>query len=104
MDISVQEARHSGAATSPLTWAPLLEKSRLMIVGGAGDRIVPPKHARLLWDHWQQPLMHWFPGNHLVHVDQGRYLKQMAAFMRSLGFSPKQQQSRAAAVDASAEG
>ena len=96
VDISVQEARHSVAATSPLTWKPLLDKSRLMVVGGAGDRIVPPKHARLLWDHWQQPLMHWFPGNHMVHVDQGRYLRQMAAFMRNIGFG-EVEQSRGAA-------
>lgn len=86
LGITVQEARHSMAAVSPLTWEPVLDHSRLMIVGGAGDRIVPPKHARLLWDHWKKPLMHWFPGNHIVHVDQGRYLKQMMVFMRRLGF------------------
>jgi len=104
VNISVQEARHSGAATSPLTWAPLLDKSRLMVIGGAGDRIVPPKHARLLWDHWQQPLMHWFPGNHLVHVDQGRYLRQMAAFMRGLGFAPQKPAQGGSDAPVSAEG
>ena len=34
-------------------------------------------------------MMHWFPGNHLVHVDQGKYLRQMAAFMRNIGFGDK---------------
>jgi len=85
--ISIPQARHAMAIQSPLTWAPKLPKERLMIVGGAGDRIVPPKHARLLWDHWNHPRLHWFPGNHIIHLDQGRYLKDMARFIRGTGFA-----------------
>ncbi|MCC2639228.1 MAG: abhydrolase 18 [Moraxellaceae bacterium] len=83
---SVQEARHVTAMCSPLTYKPLLPKNRLMIVGGAGDRFAPPKHTRLIWDHWDHPRLHWFPGNHLIHLDQGRYLKEMARFLRGIGF------------------
>ena len=57
-----------------------------LVIAGAGDRLAPPKHARLLWDHWDRPRIHWFPGNHLLHLDQGKYLKEMAAFMREIGF------------------
>lgn len=99
VDVSIPEARHVMAIQSPLTWAPKLPRERLMIVGGAGDRVVPPKHARLLWDHWDHPRLHWFPGNHLVHLDQGVYLKDMAAFIRHTGFAdslPDRQVARAA--------
>ncbi|MDI1301187.1 MAG: alpha/beta hydrolase family protein [bacterium] len=83
---SIREARHATAVSSPLTYAPKIPKEKLMIVGGAGDRFAPPKHARLLWDHWDRPRLHWFPGNHLIHLDQGKYLKEMASFLRSTGF------------------
>lgn len=85
--ISIPEARHVMALQSPLTWTPKLPRERLMIVGGAGDRVVPPKHARLLWDHWERPRLHWFPGNHLIHLDQGLYLQDMLRFMRTTGFA-----------------
>lgn len=82
----IRAARHATAATCPLTYAPKLPKERLMIVAGAGDRFASPKHSRLLWDHWDRPPLHWFPGNHLIHLDQGRYLKEMSAFMKGIGF------------------
>lgn len=85
--ISIPEARHVMAVQSPLSWKPKLPRDRLMIIGGAGDRVVPPKHARLLWDHWDHPRLHWFPGNHLIHMDQVVYLKDMAHFIRSTGFA-----------------
>lgn len=85
--ISIAQARHVMAIQSPLSWPPKLAKDRLMIVGGAGDRVVPPKHARLLWDHWEHPLLHWFPGNHVIHLDQDVYLKDMGRFIRSTGFA-----------------
>ena len=83
---SIREARHMLAVHSPLTYQPLIPKERLMVIAGAGDRLAPPKHARLLWDHWDRPAIHWFPGNHLLHLDQGKYLKEMARFMREIEF------------------
>ncbi len=47
-----------------------------MVIAGAGDRLAPPKHVRLLWGHWDRPRIHWFPGNHLVHLDKGKYLRR----------------------------
>ncbi|HEX4939146.1 MAG TPA: alpha/beta hydrolase, partial [Candidatus Kapabacteria bacterium] len=85
-DTSLREVRHASAAACPLTYAPKLAHDRLMIVAGAGDRFASPKHSRLIWEHWDHPLLHWFPGNHLIHLDQGRYLREMAAFMRHIGF------------------
>jgi pimeloyl-ACP methyl ester carboxylesterase len=83
---SIREARHMLAVHSPLTYQPLLPKERLMVIAGAGDRLAPPKHARLLWDHWDRPHIHWFPGNHLLHLDQGKYLKEIARFLKHIEF------------------
>lgn len=86
-DISIREARHALAVHCPLTYTPKLPKERLMIIAGAGDRLAPPKHSRLLWDHWDRPRIHWFPGNHVIHLDQGKYLKEMSSFLQGIGFA-----------------
>lgn len=85
--MTIKEARHLMAVHCPLTYQPLIPKDRLMIIGGAGDRFAPPKHARLLWDHWDRPAIHWFPGNHILHLDQGKYLKDVARFLKQSGFA-----------------
>ena len=82
----LQEVRHLLALSCPLTYKPALPKERLMIIGGVGDRLAPPKHSRLLWDHWGRPRIHWFPGNHTIHLDKGAYLREMARFMSDIGF------------------
>jgi pimeloyl-ACP methyl ester carboxylesterase len=85
---SIIEGRHMMAVHCPLTYPSKIPRERLMIIGGAGDRLAPPKHARLLWDHWARPRIHWFPGNHVLHLDQGKYLREMSAFLHSIGFEP----------------
>jgi hypothetical protein len=87
-ETAVSEIRHMLAVHTPLTYRPILPKERRMIIAGAGDRLAPPKHARLLWEHWDRPDIHWFPGNHMMHLDKGRYLKEMLNFMRTIDFCP----------------
>lgn len=84
--LSATDARRLVAVSCPLTYPPVLPPERLMIVGGAGDRLAPPKHSRLLWEHWQRCRMYWFPGSHSIHLDRGNYLTEMARFMMGLGF------------------
>ena len=84
--LSIKDLRHTLAISSPLTYQPALPREQLMIVGGVGDRMAPPKHARLLWDHWERCRLHWFPGGHLVHLDKGEYLVEMSRFLRTIGF------------------
>lgn len=78
--------RPQQAVASPLTHPPLLPCERLLLIGGAGNRFAPPKHTRLIWDHWNHPRLHWFPGNPLIHLDQGRYLLEMEDFLHEIGF------------------
>jgi pimeloyl-ACP methyl ester carboxylesterase len=56
-------------------------KQRRMIIGGLGDRLAPPEQAKALWEHWGRPRLHWYPGNHMLHVRRGVYLKEMEEFM-----------------------
>ncbi|MBO0839595.1 MAG: prolyl oligopeptidase family serine peptidase [Sciscionella sp.] len=82
------------ASHSPLTYRPILPKDRLFIITGLGDRLAPPDHAQRLWEHWDRPTLHWFPGNHIMHVNRAAYLKRMRRFMRATGFSAGTERSR----------
>ena len=77
------ELRRSMALHSPLSHRPLLDPDRLLIIGGAGDRFTSPRFVSLLHQHWAGSHLHWFPGNHLLHLQQGRYLRLMKKFMDS---------------------
>ncbi|WNC66853.1 hypothetical protein RI845_09905 [Thalassotalea nanhaiensis] len=84
---TLQQMRHTIAVHSPLTYKPVIPKNRLMIIAGAGDRCAPPNQARILWDHWQRPDIHWFHGNHVLHLGQQLYLDDMERFFDSIGFT-----------------
>jgi pimeloyl-ACP methyl ester carboxylesterase len=79
--LDIHELRHGMALHSPLSYTPKLDAKRLLIIGGAGDRLTSPRFVRLLHEHWQGSRLHWFPGNHLVHLEQRRYLREMRNFM-----------------------
>jgi len=83
----VRDARRLLAVSCPLSYAPRIDRERLMIIGGVGDRLAPPTHSRLLWDHWGRCRIHWFPGSHLVHLDRGDYFRQMRRFLAEIEFS-----------------
>ncbi len=85
----VIDARYLLAASAPLSYEPVIPRERLMIVGGVGDRLAPPKHSRLLWEHWNRCAIHWFPGSHLLHLDRGAYLTEIARFLNSIDFLPE---------------
>jgi pimeloyl-ACP methyl ester carboxylesterase len=85
--IPLREAEEAIAVHSPLNYRPLLRKDRLMIIGGLGDRLTPPEQTQLLWEHWRRPRLHWYPGNHLLHVNRGVYLREMRRFMAGVGFA-----------------
>lgn len=73
--------------SSPLTYAPKVAHERRMIIAGLGDRLAPPEQGEWLWEHWDRPRMHWFPGNHVLHVNRVAYLREMQDLMATVGFS-----------------
>lgn len=79
--MTVKDLRHFSAIHSPLTYPPLPDASRLLVIGGAGDRFTAPRYVKLLHEHWASSQIHWFPGNHIMHLHQGEYLRLMKNFM-----------------------
>ncbi|MDH4457366.1 MAG: hypothetical protein QE272_01545 [Nevskia sp.] len=77
----IGEMRHGMALHSPLSWQPRIDPERLLIIGGAGDRFTAPSMVNLLHRHWAGSHLHWFPGNHVLHLQQGQYLRLMKRFM-----------------------
>ena len=73
---------------SPLSYPSLLPRERLLIIGGQADRLAPPDQSARLWEHWGEPMIHWFPGSHILHVGRGSYLRVIGRFLRDTGFSP----------------
>ena len=94
--LGIRDLRHALAPSSPLTWRPQVPFERRMIIGGVGDRVTPPKHSRLLWEHWDRCRLHWFPGGHVMHLDKGEYLIEMGRFLRDADFLPERRQTRRA--------
>lgn len=78
---TLRDLRHGMAIHSPLTWTPALPPDRLLIVSGAGDRFTSPRFVQLLHQHWTGSRLHWFPGNHVLHLHQAEYLRAMRYFM-----------------------
>ncbi len=85
-DHNLEEMRRILAVTSPLSYQPVIAPERLFVIGGAGDRLVPPKHTRLLWEHWRECRIHWFPGGHLLHLDREDYMREFERFIMEIGF------------------
>lgn len=79
--VSDEALARSLAVHSPLTYAPVVPKDRLMIVAGLGDRLAPPSQSTLLWEHWDHPELRWFPGSHVMHLGRGDYHGAMRALM-----------------------
>jgi len=50
---------------SPLAMPCLVPHERRAIFAGLGDRMAVPTQAQALWEHWDEPRICWFPGNHV---------------------------------------
>ena len=73
---------------SPLTYPVRIPKERLFVIGGLGDKLAPPEQSEWIWEHWGRPRLHWYPGNHVLHVNRGAYFRQMKEFFAAVGFTP----------------
>jgi pimeloyl-ACP methyl ester carboxylesterase len=73
------------AVHAPTSRPPLLPRQRLMIVAGEGDRITPPDQAEMLWRHWGECAIHWFPGGHLAQVGRGDAFRAVRKHLAAAG-------------------
>lgn len=53
---------------SPLAMPVVLPKEKRAIFAGLGDRLTTTEQAYRLWQHWDEPEMHWFAGNHVGYL------------------------------------
>lgn len=79
--VTQQQLRHALAVQCPLSYLPKIGPERVLIVGGAGDRLTPPWQVRLLHDYWPGSRLIWYPGNHVLHLKQQEYIQAMRSFM-----------------------
>ncbi|MBX7143204.1 MAG: alpha/beta hydrolase family protein [Oligoflexia bacterium] len=70
---------------SPLNLTPATDKSRMLIVAGIGDQIVPSRQPKLLWDHWKRPRIVWFQGGHVPQFKRSRTFEEVISFFKDLG-------------------
>jgi pimeloyl-ACP methyl ester carboxylesterase len=84
--ITREHSLRASAYHSPLNYQPKVPKERRLIITGLGDRLAPPDQAEALWEHWDRCALHWFPGNHILHVSQPEYLRRMTRFLRPVMF------------------
>ena len=72
---------------APLERAPLVPHDARFIIAGRGDRITPPDQAERLWQHWDRPSIHWFPGGHLAQTGRGDAFRALRRFLVERGFA-----------------
>ena len=53
---------------SPLAITPVVDPDARFLFAGLADRLSHPRQAHLLWEHWGQPRMRWYPGNHVGYL------------------------------------
>jgi surfactin synthase thioesterase subunit len=84
-EVSRRELRALFRAISPLAHPLRIPRERALVVGGRGDRIVPPEHPAALWRHWGEPPLHWFAGSHLAPIGRGGIVDAVERHLRGLG-------------------
>lgn len=70
---------------SPLAHPRKIARERILIVAGAGDRIVPPEHPSALWEHWERPQIHWLRGSHMAPVANRSLMRVVTQHLKKLG-------------------
>ena len=70
------------ASHAVLRHRPRVAREDRLIVAAAADRLCTPAHARELWEHWDRPEIHWYPGSHLVPIGRGAVRLRIANFLR----------------------
>ncbi len=80
-EIGREELRTLYRVHSPLAHPLRMPRERVLIVAGRGDRIVPPEHPHALWQHWDEPGIHWFSGSHLAPFGRGRIVRRVVQLL-----------------------
>ncbi len=70
---------------SPLARPCLVPKERRYIVAAQGDRLATPSGAVMLWRHWEEPKIDWYPRGHLTLAQARDYVPRLEDVLRADG-------------------
>jgi len=71
---------------SPLQFSAKVPFDQRFIFAGYGDRLATPEQAQRLWEHWDEPRISWYSGNHVGYL----WSKKVSDFLvASLGPAAK---------------
>jgi hypothetical protein len=70
------------APHAPLRHVPRVAPEGRLILAGLADRICPPEQAQALYEHWDRPAIHWFPGSHIVPLGRAALRARLAEHLR----------------------
>ncbi len=51
---------------NPANYTPGIPKQNILLIAGMGDNFVPPAQTLKVWEAWEHPLIHWYPGGHVI--------------------------------------
>ena len=87
LGLSRERAERVLRVVSPLALPPRVPKERRFIFGGTSDQLVPPRQVEALAQHWDRPVMTWYPGAHITFGLHRGVTQQLAEALRAGGLS-----------------
>ena len=81
-----EEVHRLHRVVSPLAVDPLVPRERRFIYAGLGDRMATPKQAYRLWQHWDEPRLAWYGGNHIGFMWSKETDRFVTGSLQSSGF------------------
>lgn len=66
----------------PLMHRLQIPKDDVLMIWGAGDRIVPSVHQLALWEHWGRPRIRAYHGGHMIHFGRMAYMREITRWLK----------------------
>jgi hypothetical protein len=70
---------------SPLAITPVVPPAGRFIFAGLADRLSHPRQAHNLWQHWGEPGIQWYPGNHVGYLWSSRVSEFVESSLKERG-------------------
>jgi hypothetical protein len=64
---------------------PVIPRERMFWIAAEHDKLLTPERTRALWEAWDRPPIHWFPGGHIGFLFYARrYIDAMGSYFAGL--------------------
>lgn len=83
--VSINLLKHLYHVHSPLNFKPKVARDRRFIIAGLGDEITSPRHAHMLWEHWDRPRIFWLQGGHAAQFKDVKVFYEIRSFLSEIG-------------------